>query len=443
MIVLGKTTLVEDDAQRNHPYTLFPVLYMYVGSVKVNILNQSITYPNNNSVLVSRVARSWERWTAYNEKPPPVHPTEIRASISSSSAVELNTTSVLANYATEAGPCVDIDMEFTQRQNDRQAISTVVSGTSSEDVVKLKTSAWSKNIIKSRVCTPLIGPRWVLLTCTGSPVAPEQRCARCAVCRPSRESLSHSNCWLEDVQVPPALLWSPLWTIITLKVNTGAGVYQEDLANASSFPYNLPHSSCVSCASLRCETQTRAGPLTNSPVMKLYLPKRQIVEFVLERELHFINECFYVPSTLLCNNKLHLYLYLSLKQRINQSQRVCTCQTSRSLTYNLFPFRVLNCGLGPGCCIDPEPPISSVRALEIKAAYLPSCNIAPGDAGVPTAHKETSSASVYSSSPPDGSPALVLSCVGSAGATHINTKECSLTGSRIGQHVTHVITTFT
>nr|CAD7427719.1 unnamed protein product [Timema monikensis] len=33
----------------------------------------------------------------------PVHPTEIRTSISPSSAVELNTTSALANYATEAG----------------------------------------------------------------------------------------------------------------------------------------------------------------------------------------------------------------------------------------------------------------------------------------------------------------------------------------------------
>nr|CAD7198010.1 unnamed protein product [Timema douglasi] len=38
-----------------------------------------------------------------SEKPPPVHPTEIRTSISPSSAVELNTTSALANYATEAG----------------------------------------------------------------------------------------------------------------------------------------------------------------------------------------------------------------------------------------------------------------------------------------------------------------------------------------------------
>ncbi|CAG2053100.1 unnamed protein product [Timema podura] len=37
------------------------------------------------------------------EKPPPVHPTEIRTSISPSSEVELNTTSALANYATEAG----------------------------------------------------------------------------------------------------------------------------------------------------------------------------------------------------------------------------------------------------------------------------------------------------------------------------------------------------
>nr|CAD7393267.1 unnamed protein product [Timema cristinae] len=39
----------------------------------------------------------------HREKPPPVHPTEIRTSISPSSAVEINMTSALANYATEAG----------------------------------------------------------------------------------------------------------------------------------------------------------------------------------------------------------------------------------------------------------------------------------------------------------------------------------------------------
>nr|CAD7614406.1 unnamed protein product [Timema genevievae] len=36
------------------------------------------------------------------KKPPPVHPTEIRTSISSSLAADLNTTSAFANYATEA-----------------------------------------------------------------------------------------------------------------------------------------------------------------------------------------------------------------------------------------------------------------------------------------------------------------------------------------------------
>nr|CAD7424946.1 unnamed protein product [Timema monikensis] len=44
-----------------------------------------------------------ERNIKEKEKPPPVHPTEIRTSISPSSAVGLNTTSALANYATEAG----------------------------------------------------------------------------------------------------------------------------------------------------------------------------------------------------------------------------------------------------------------------------------------------------------------------------------------------------
>nr|CAD7438994.1 unnamed protein product [Timema bartmani] len=52
----------------------------------------------------SEPAFAWREreWKTIWEKPPPVHPTEIRTSISLSSAVELNTTSTLANYATEA-----------------------------------------------------------------------------------------------------------------------------------------------------------------------------------------------------------------------------------------------------------------------------------------------------------------------------------------------------
>nr|CAD7431273.1 unnamed protein product [Timema monikensis] len=45
-------------------------------------------------------------------KPPPVHPTKIRTSISPSSAVELNTTSTLANYATEAGGINEANLMF-------------------------------------------------------------------------------------------------------------------------------------------------------------------------------------------------------------------------------------------------------------------------------------------------------------------------------------------
>nr|CAD7198031.1 unnamed protein product [Timema douglasi] len=56
-------------------------------------------------VLGSRAKHSISTLANYatEEKPPPVHPTEIRTSIAPSSAVELNTTSALANYATEAG----------------------------------------------------------------------------------------------------------------------------------------------------------------------------------------------------------------------------------------------------------------------------------------------------------------------------------------------------
>nr|CAD7567549.1 unnamed protein product [Timema californicum] len=51
----------------------------------------------------SEPAFAWkETGKPFRNPPPPVHPPEIRTSISSSSEVELNTTSVLANYAIEA-----------------------------------------------------------------------------------------------------------------------------------------------------------------------------------------------------------------------------------------------------------------------------------------------------------------------------------------------------
>nr|CAD7595064.1 unnamed protein product [Timema genevievae] len=52
----------------------------------------------------SEPAFAWrESGKPFRKPPPPVHPTEILTSISPSSAVELNTSSALTNYATEAG----------------------------------------------------------------------------------------------------------------------------------------------------------------------------------------------------------------------------------------------------------------------------------------------------------------------------------------------------
>nr|CAD7609379.1 unnamed protein product [Timema genevievae] len=62
------------------------------------------TSNNQSSAAGSEPAFAWRERECGKpfRKPPPVHPTEIRTSISPSSAVELNTTGALANYATEA-----------------------------------------------------------------------------------------------------------------------------------------------------------------------------------------------------------------------------------------------------------------------------------------------------------------------------------------------------
>nr|CAD7392740.1 unnamed protein product [Timema cristinae] len=60
----------------------------------------------NALVVLSSTAEDGEIEVRISEKPPPVHPTEIRTLISPSTAVELNTTSALANYATEAGSTI-------------------------------------------------------------------------------------------------------------------------------------------------------------------------------------------------------------------------------------------------------------------------------------------------------------------------------------------------
>nr|CAD7586905.1 unnamed protein product [Timema genevievae] len=64
------------------------------------------------------------------ETPPPVHPTEIRTSIFPSSVVELNTTSALANYATEAGrPAqTNVEAKFTLDNNITAGYRSALAG---------------------------------------------------------------------------------------------------------------------------------------------------------------------------------------------------------------------------------------------------------------------------------------------------------------------------
>nr|CAD7456746.1 unnamed protein product [Timema tahoe] len=73
---------------------------MSLGSYMQPIYGESIEMWGGGS----EPAFAWrESGKPFREKPPPVHSTEIRTSISPSSVVELNMTGALANYATEAG----------------------------------------------------------------------------------------------------------------------------------------------------------------------------------------------------------------------------------------------------------------------------------------------------------------------------------------------------
>nr|CAD7574309.1 unnamed protein product [Timema californicum] len=81
--------------------TKYIILKMGNGNITVQYMDACKNCPlisPSNSVLIET--------NEIKEKPRPVHPTEVRTSISPSSAVELNTTSALANYATK-----EIDVE--------------------------------------------------------------------------------------------------------------------------------------------------------------------------------------------------------------------------------------------------------------------------------------------------------------------------------------------
>nr|CAD7258857.1 unnamed protein product [Timema shepardi] len=94
-------------------YVSYSVAALYFLTFEKTVSVGSWQFPHTSWSRGSEPAFAWrERRKTIWEKPPPVHPTEIRTSISPSSAVELNTTSALANYATEAG--YDYDVSYLE-----------------------------------------------------------------------------------------------------------------------------------------------------------------------------------------------------------------------------------------------------------------------------------------------------------------------------------------
>nr|CAD7602217.1 unnamed protein product [Timema genevievae] len=89
--ILAKKRVFDKDFDEDHIWSMIPELHRF---------NREYIHVTGEGASKRFKCKSGK---PFREKPPPVHPTEIRTSISPSSVVWLNTTGVLANYATEAG----------------------------------------------------------------------------------------------------------------------------------------------------------------------------------------------------------------------------------------------------------------------------------------------------------------------------------------------------
>nr|CAD7202826.1 unnamed protein product [Timema douglasi] len=81
-----------------------------------------INAPSFADTVVTLLKSIFSAKLANREKPPPVHPTEIRTSIFTSSAAERNTTSALANYAIEAAAWQKKLLSYQDWYHDQEAV---------------------------------------------------------------------------------------------------------------------------------------------------------------------------------------------------------------------------------------------------------------------------------------------------------------------------------
>nr|CAD7571197.1 unnamed protein product [Timema californicum] len=81
------------------------------------------------------------------EKPPSVHPTEIRTSISPSSAVkQLNTTSALANYATELKQNLNTERKLYKEISYRQEQNRKIFEAQKKKEYKVNKERWKHEL---------------------------------------------------------------------------------------------------------------------------------------------------------------------------------------------------------------------------------------------------------------------------------------------------------
>nr|CAD7195006.1 unnamed protein product [Timema douglasi] len=115
-----------------------PRLQIMFNNENVLSLGERYVLLQTNQLQLTRVKGD----SFVNEKPPSVHPTEIRTSISPSSAVELNTASVLANYATEKQACAETAKSKFPKE---------VGGSGSIDICSAMSSITQKELEGGRI----------------------------------------------------------------------------------------------------------------------------------------------------------------------------------------------------------------------------------------------------------------------------------------------------
>nr|CAD7456085.1 unnamed protein product [Timema tahoe] len=160
-----------------------------------------------------------------------IHPTEIRTSISSSSAVELNTISVLANYATEAARLHDsrADQEVSQHVLTTRVLNRKCLGSDASLLLRANSPF---------VCVPSLGVRYHLHELASHSPLGLNFTEDTALVQPHTEKYAITKVELDFVEPLPEVL-SALEGVLLLAPDGGCSFANEYLFCSSSFAPDL------------------------------------------------------------------------------------------------------------------------------------------------------------------------------------------------------------